>query len=636
VAAQPHTRPSGAEVTSSRPTSPDAESQLVRLQEDVDQLLANLDEAETLWSPWLAAVAPANQRSARNLVRYWAIRQCDLRDLQGRLADFGLSSLGRAEAHVGAALLLVQAAIDAMLGKEWHRPGPATVGIGEGSRLLRLRTKELLGPAPPGRSTRIMVTLPSEAATNPDLVAALVQRGMNVARINCAHDDATAWRDMSRNVRQAAAASGRSCLIAMDLGGPKLRTGPLEPGPQVVKLRPAKDLQGRVLAPAHAWLTSAEGPMPPPRPMVAVPAPGNWLRRRRDGDVLRLRDTRGSARRLVLRADGDAAEAGGFVVEVAKTTYLATGTMLHVAGANDPAEVGALPHVQQSLRLRRGDLLALTRDCSAAPVGPGHDARIGCTLPEIFDHARVGEIILFDDGLIDGHIIRVGPDVLTVRLDHTADNGSRLGADKGINVPDTHVPISSLTRKDIADLRVVAELADLVELSFVREPSDVEQLLDEMDRLGAKHLGIVLKIETREAFEHLPQLLLTVMRHPRAGVMIARGDLAVECGYDRLAELQEEILWLCEAAHLPTIWATQVLAQLAKTGKPSRAEISDAAMSGRAECVMLNKGPFIGDAVVALDDILRRMAGHLHKKSGLLRSLHSWHPSTKPGRRASG
>ncbi len=217
--------------------------------------------------------------------------------------------------------------------------------------------------------------------------------------------------------------------------------------------------------------------------------------------------------------------------------------------------------------------------------------------------------------------------MLTIRIDHAADSRSKLRADKGINVPDTRLPIPALTTKDVADLSVVAELADLVEMSFVREPSDVEQLLDEMGRLGAEHLGIVLKIETRKGFEHLPQLLLTVMRHPRAGVTIARGDLAVECGYDRLAELQEEILWLCESAHLPTIWATQVLEQLAKTGKPSRAEISDAAMSERAECVMLNKGPYIDDAVVALDDILRRMAGHLHKRSGLLRTLHSWRPS---------
>lgn len=627
MAAQPRTRPSGAEVIGSHRASVDAVSRLARLQHDVDGLLAKLDEAESLWSPWLAAVAPANQRSARNLVRYWAIRQCDLRDLQGRLAGFGLSSLGRAEAHVAAALLLVQAAIDAMLGKEWQRPGPAIVGIDEGSRLLRLRTRELLGPPPPGRSTRIMVTLPPEAATKPELVAALVQRGMNVARINCAHDDAAAWRSMAQNVRHAAAASGRTCLIAMDLAGPKLRTGPLEPGPQVVKLRPVKDLQGRVLTPAHAWITSAEEPMPAARAMITIPVPGNWLRRRRSGDVLRLRDARGSARRMILHTDADPTAAGGFIAEVPKTTYVATGTVLQVAEAEDPAQVGALPPVQQHLCLHRGDLLALTRDCSAAQVGPGTEARIGCTLPEIFDHARVGEIILFDDGLIGGHIVRVSPDELTIRIDHAADNGSRLGADKGINVPDTRLPIPALTSKDIADLRLVAELGDLVELSFVREPSDIEQLLDEMDRLDAKHPGIVLKIETREAFEHLPQLLLTVMRHPRAGVMIARGDLAVECGYDRLAELQEEILWLCESAHLPTIWATQVLEQLAKTGKPSRAEISDAAMSGRAECVMLNKGPYIDDAVVALDDILRRMAGHLHKKSGLLRSLHSWRPS---------
>ena len=114
--------------------------------------------------------------------------------------------------------------------------------------------------------------------------------------------------------------------------------------------------------------------------------------------------------------------------------------------------------------------------------------------------------------------------------------------------------------------------------------------------------------------------------------MIARGDLAVECGYERLAELQEEILWLCEAAHLPVIWATQVLEQLAKTGNPSRAEISDAAMSERAECVMLNKGPYIDDAVTVLDNILRRMADHHYKKNALMPSLHSWHPdSTNPG-----
>ena len=111
------------------------------------------------------------------------------------------------------------------------------------------------------------------------------------------------------------------------------------------------------------------------------------------------------------------------------------------------------------------------------------------------------------------------------------------------------------------------------------------------------------------------------MRHPPVGVMIARGDLAVECGFARLAEVQEEILWLCEAAHIPVIWATQVLDGLAKSGRPSRAEVTDAALAERAECVMLNKGPYIVDAVRALDSILTRMQAHQEKKQSLLRDL---------------
>jgi pyruvate kinase len=109
-----------------------------------------------------------------------------------------------------------------------------------------------------------------------------------------------------------------------------------------------------------------------------------------------------------------------------------------------------------------------------------------------------------------------------------------------------------------------------------------------------------------------------------AGVMIARGDLAVECGFERLAELQEEMLWVCEAAHMPVVWATQVLENLAKTGRPSRAEITDAAMGVRADCVMLNKGPHILEAMHMLDDILRRMQDHQSKKRSLLRALKAW------------
>jgi pyruvate kinase len=126
------------------------------------------------------------------------------------------------------------------------------------------------------------------------------------------------------------------------------------------------------------------------------------------------------------------------------------------------------------------------------------------------------------------------------------------------------------------------------------------------------------------AFENLPELLLTAMRSEVVGVMIARGDLAVEVGFERLAEVQEEIMWACEAAHIPVIWATQVLDSLARTGQASRAEVTDAAMAVRAECVMLNKGPHITDAIGVLDSILTRMQSHHQKKRSLLRRLRAW------------
>ena len=171
---------------------------------------------------------------------------------------------------------------------------------------------------------------------------------------------------------------------------------------------------------------------------------------------------------------------------------------------------------------------------------------------------------------------------------------------------------------------MAARLADMVGLSFVQRAQDVEELRNRLAALGAGHLGIVLKIETRRAFENLPALMLSAMASPASGLMIARGDLAVECGHERLAEIQEELLWAAEAAHMPVIWATQVLETLAKTGLPSRAEITDAAMGERAECVMLNKGPHILQAMHTLDGILRRMQGHQSKKRSLLRALGSW------------
>ena len=175
-------------------------------------------------------------------------------------------------------------------------------------------------------------------------------------------------------------------------------------------------------------------------------------------------------------------------------------------------------------------------------------------------------------------------------------------------------------------MRFAATHADLVGLSLAQRPADVDALRDRCRGSPGAGLGVVLKIETSEGPHRLPELLLAGMAWGRVGVMVARDDLAVECGFERLAEVQDEILWLCDAAHVPVIWATQVLDQMARTGQPSRAEVSDAVLAARAECVMLNKGPYIVQAVMTLDDILRRMEAHQRKKAPLLRHLHSWSP----------
>ena len=137
-----------------------------------------------------------------------------------------------------------------------------------------------------------------------------------------------------------------------------------------------------------------------------------------------------------MRTDIIAGASGGFVVTADKTTYLATGTVLHVHGVKDSTHLGELPQTEQSLVLHRGDILELTKDCSPAPLAAGSFPRIGCTLPEIFDHARLGEKVHLDDGRISGEIVSVSPSVLGLRIDHAADAGSRLRAGKGVNVPD--------------------------------------------------------------------------------------------------------------------------------------------------------------------------------------------------------
>lgn len=246
-------------------------------------------------------------------------------------------------------------------------------------------------------------------------------------------------------------------------------------------------------------------------------------------------------------------------------------------------------------------------------------AEIGVLLHEIIDDVKEGDELFFDDGMIKTRVISKKAD--EVELVVTDSYKSKLSSHKGINLPNTVLNLPALTQKDIEHLPFICKHADIVGYSFVRTADDVKSLYHELKKNHAENLGVVFKIENKEAFENLPEILVAGMERNKIGVMIARGDLAVEIGFERISEVQNQILWLCEAAHIPVIWATQVLENLAKTGIPTRAEISDAALGAQAECVMLNKGPYINEAIKILKDILTRMEGHSFKKKNELRAL---------------
>lgn len=503
----------------SRPVAPPVADATPAFPRTPAQLLAELlalragvaADADAMLAEWQPEIArPVFAPDAANLAAYLALRRRDLGALQDELSFWGLSSLGRSEGHVLESLDTVIATLAALTGSpvppDLTRPDLAAWRRGEAA--LRTAKRLLFGEDPQGPKTRIMVTLPTEAARDAALLAALIAAGADCFRINCAHDDAAVWAAMIDNARSAAAATGRRCPVLMDIAGPKIRID---------------DLFGDEL------------------PRLGV-------------------DDR----------------------------FAVTG------GAAPPADIG-LPSV-------------------------------GCRAPGVIAALVPGAQVWFDDGKLGAVVESCAPWGAVLRITAARDKGVRLKREKGLNFPDTDVTLPALTDKDLADLDFVAQHADIVGLSFVQSADDVRWLQRELAarRGPAPPQPLVLKIETRKAVEALPRLIVSAAGQQPLAVMIARGDLALHLGFKRLSEIQEEILWLCEAAHVPAIWATQVLEQLIRKGLPTRAETTDAAMGQRAECVMLNKGPHLVEGVRFLDDVLRRMDRHQRKKTARLAPLRAW------------
>lgn len=586
---------------------------------------------ESLCHADLALIHPSFKESARNLLHYLAVRQHDIRDLQRELALLGLSSFGLLEMHVMASLNAVSRRLEDMCKRSDDASDAMPMMKPQaGLALLQEHTRDLLGPMRDNRDVRLMVTLPSEALTDRNIVPALIEAGMEIARINCAHDDIAGWRNLIDQVRQGSLAQRRECRVQIDLAGPKSRTGAISILGQVLKIKPKRNFRGVVIEPARLFLRftadeqdrsnadrQAEGvtlTLGPEKCALIEP-----------GATASFTDARGrSIEATVQETTGE-----GLWLAFSRTAYIEENTCLLFSTDPDTvAKIAGVPGVEEAIRLKIGDTLVLTREDI-----PGHAARfdeqgkilapaqLHCTLAAAFEEARPDQSVWLDDGRIGALILANDGERITLSITHAAPEGSRIKAEKGINFPDTAFHTSALTDKDRADLAALAPFVDIVALSFLRQPADVRLLQELLSALGVPELGIVLKIENRQAFEQLPRLLLTGMHSPKLGIMIARGDLAVELGFERLSEVQEEILWLCEAAHVPVIWATQILESMAKSGSPTRPEVTDAAMSIRAECAMLNKGPHIVEALRFLNAVLGRMEGHYSKRMAMRRKL---------------
>ncbi|MEP1095620.1 MAG: pyruvate kinase [Cyclobacteriaceae bacterium] len=591
------------------------------LIQEIDVILGKIHQASSENRVKLEQVHPSFRKGAENLLHYRALRTMNITSLQKRLGNNGLSRMASAESHVLSSLENCRFILKSLIGDNSDNKVTEGTSTKKAIKEQKSHAKDLFGYRSKGRRVRIMVTLPSEAAHQYDLVYDLIDSGMNTARINCAHDDPEEWKMMIENLTEAKKKLKRNCKISMDLGGPKIRTGAIESGPQIRKFRPTRNEFGQVVKPAMVVLVSGvhHGSSD------ELPVDETWLQNLKEGDQINFTDSRSKERTLHIKALKE-----NCVIAISQDTfYIETGTMLTVTDSGDQCAVGDLPALEQSLLLKQGDMLRIIKEqIPGKPAQYGKDgiiesdAFISCTSEEIFEDVKEGEKILFDDGKIVGVIKAVDETEIEVEILQAKASGSKLKADKGINLPESDLKVKGLTAKDREDLKFVVEHADVVNFSFVNSAADVNDLLTELERLGAKDkLGVILKIETQSAYNNLTDIMLEGMRNYPLGVMIARGDLAIESGWENMARIQQEILLLCNAAHVPDVWATQVLENLAKKGIPSRSEITDAAGALKADCVMLNKGPFILSAVNLLDYILSSMNQYQDKNEKMFPAM---------------
>ena len=586
-------------------------ARLSAVRHQIAGLLEAIDKEARARHKLVEAAMPDQRQSAVNLAHYIGMRRVDVRRLQLDLAGLGLSSLGRSEGHIRDTLLRLERWLSLAMGATAGPPADGPLDRDGVETLLRRNTSALFGPRPKDRHVYVMVTAPDAKEVTRAWADRVLRAGADLLRINAAHESPASWLHVVKQVRARAAALGRNVRVFVDLPGPKLRAEVLRTQPAVLHFPRIKNRLGRTLKPTLLQLAPRYGPGP------KVPLPAKWFDRMRPGDRLQLVDAAGRERELVVR---EVTTTGAFA-SCDHSLYLTGGlrvTWRRGSRRIARGRLGALPREPGELHLSRDDRFVLAE--------PGRRPRarhpvLVCPERGLLAQLKRGERVVLDDGKVVALVESTAVAGVTCRVTAVSKSPLRLRSGKGMAFPDSRISLPALGADDDVALTFAMQHADGVDVSFVNTPRDVERVVARLRSDAKPGFGMVLKLETKGAISNLPGILFEALRYRPAGLMIARGDLAVEASFEHLAELQEEILGFGEACHLPVIWATQVLDTLAHSGVPTRAEMTDAAMSMRAECVMLNKGPYVADATRMLAGIIRDMEPRQFKKRPLFARL---------------
>lgn len=581
------------------------------LRERLGALIAAVDQEAASRAASIASVLPRHRMSAANLACYLGLRSRDIHRLQLELAAAGLSSLGRCEGHVRDTLMRLGAWLAGDRGDAPAAGSSDGPDWAKAESLLHANTRALLGPRPSDRHVYIMVTAPDAAQADAAWADALLAAGADVLRINGAHESPAEWARIAALFKARAAAVGRPGRVFVDLPGPKLRAEIRQMERGVLHLPRRKDRLGRTVTATRLQLVARyeEG--------AQIPVPPEWLPQLQAGDALLLVDAAGRDRVLNVQAAGSERVRA----DCDRSLYITSGLPLTWRrGDKELARgvIGELPRRPRKLSVVVGDAFVLNES------GHTTDAdtfALAFPEPEMLRQVRPGERVVFDDGKLVAVAEAMGPEGLRCRVQQAIRSPASLRSGKGVAFPDSALSPGRLGPGDEAALQFALDQADGVGVSFIATAQDVARVGERIRLAGRPGFGMILKLETRGAVSNLPEILFEAMKYDPVGLMIARGDLAVELSFERLAEMQEELLWFGEACHLPVIWATQVLDSVAHSGLPTRAEVTDAAMSMRAECVMLNKGEHVAAATKMLADIIRKMEAHQYKKQSLYRRL---------------